>query len=181
MAGNPSNDLVFIALGANLPAEGQGDIRATLIAGMDALSGNDLTIVARSSLWRSPAWPPPTAGETEQPDYLNAVVALRTALAPDALLQRLHDIEAVFGRRRVGRWDARPLDLDILDYRGQVQPEELLGRAVLPHPRLSRRLFVLLPLQEVAPGWRHPVSGASLPALIAAAEPMKINRLEEGR
>lgn len=180
MAGNPSNDLVFIALGTNLPAEGQRDIRATLIAGMDALSANDLAIVARSSLWRSPAWPPPMVGETEQPDYLNAVVALRTTLEPDALLQRLHDIEAGFGRRRVGRWDARPLDLDILDYRGQVQPEELPGRAVLPHPRLSRRLFVLLPLQEVAPDWRHPVSGASLPALIAAAEPMKINRLEEG-
>ncbi len=177
MPENPSNDLVFIALGANLPAEGQADIRATIIAGMNDLSAGDSYVVARSSLWRSPAWPPPRTGETKQPDYLNAVVALRTALDADALLRRLHEIEAAFGRRRAGRWDARPLDLDILDYRGLVQPMEVPGRAVLPHPRMSRRLFVLLPLQEVAPDWRHPVSGAALPALIATAEPMEINRL----
>lgn len=179
MAENPSNDLVFVALGANLPAVGLSSLQATLEAGIAALEAGGCTIVARSGWWRSPAWPPPQAGEEAQPDYLNGVVALRTALEPDALLARLHAIEARFGRHRQGRWDARPLDLDLLDYAGQVQPETTPGRALLPHPRMAGRLFVLLPLREVAPAWCHPVSGLGVEALIAAAEPMKINRLGE--
>jgi len=179
MTENPSNDLVFVALGANLPAVGLTSLQATLEAGIAALEAAGCVIVACSGWWRSPAWPPPQAGEAAQPDYLNGVVALRTELEPDALLARLHAIEAGFGRQRQGRWDARPLDLDLLDYAGQVQPIMVPGRAVLPHPRMAGRLFVLLPLREVAPAWRYPVSGLGIDALIEAAEPMKINRLGE--
>ncbi len=178
MPENPSKDLVFIALGANLPAKDRDSLSATLGAGVAALAGIGCRIVARSGWWRSPAWPAPLPGESAQPDYLNGVVALHTDLAPDDLLAALHGIEADFGRHRVGRWDARPLDLDLIDYGGRVQPEGA-GRAILPHPRMQGRLFVLLPLRELAPDWRHPVSGAPLDVLIAAAEPMKINRLQD--
>ena len=81
------------------------------------------------------------------------------------MLARLHELEATFGRRRGQRNAARTLDLDLLDYRGRIsEPGE---RPELPHPRLAGRAFVLLPLAEVAPGWRHPVSGQRIEALIA--------------
>ncbi len=177
MRENPSNDLVFVAIGGNLPAEGRDGLRPTLEAGVAALSEIGCTIIGRSSWWCSPAWPPPGPGESRQPDYLNAVVALHTDLAPDELLLALHGIEAAFGRNRLGRWDARPLDLDLIDYAGRVQMDGEAGRAILPHPRMAGRLFVLLPLRELAPDWRHPRSGLAIEHLIAAAEPMQINRL----
>ena len=74
-----------------------------------------------------------------------------------------------FGRERGGRWVARTLDLDLLDYRGLLRDEP--PPPTLPHPRLEDRAFVLLPLADVAPGWRHPRSGRSIDALIAALGP----------
>ena len=74
---------------------------------------------------------------------------------------------ARFGRVRRERDEPRVVDLDILDYDGEVRA----GRPVLPHPRMHERSFVLMPLREVAPDWRHPVSGAALPVLIAALPP----------
>ena len=102
---------------------------------------------------------------SDQPWFVNAVAAVDTALGPAALLDGLLAVERRFGRVRKGRWEARALDLDLLDYRGLVRdgtpPPEL------PHPRLAGRAFVLLPLAEVAPEWRHPVTGIAVAALIA--------------
>jgi 2-amino-4-hydroxy-6-hydroxymethyldihydropteridine diphosphokinase len=100
---------------------------------------------------------------------VNGVVAITTRLAPPALLALLHRTERHFGRKRRRRNEPRVLDLDLLDYDGLVEGE---GSAVtLPHPRLHERAFVLLPLRDVVPGWRHPVSGQSVEALIAALPP----------
>ena len=89
---------------------------------------------------------------------------METQLAPDALMATLHAIEQRFGRVRGERNAPRTLDLDILDYEGRVEA----GPPVLPHPRLDERAFVLVPLADIAPAWRHPVSGKSVAELIDA-------------
>lgn len=89
------------------------------------------------------------------PPFINGVALVETMLSPAALLAVLHGIERRFGRRRRYKNEPRVLDLDLIDYHGQVAE----GPPVLPHPRAHSRAFVLLPLAEVAPAWRHPVSG----------------------
>lgn len=140
---------IYIALGANLsnPAE---TFRAALAALVDA----DVRVSAISSLWHSPAWPPGLG----YPDYVNAVAEIETERSPDMVLALLQNIETDLGRERTVRNAPRTLDLDILDYRGQVSDSLAL---TLPHPRMMARGFVLFPLLEIAPDWTHPVSGLS--------------------
>jgi 2-amino-4-hydroxy-6-hydroxymethyldihydropteridine diphosphokinase len=156
--------VILIALGANLPGPA-GPPAAQLDAALDLLAAQGIAVARRSRWWRSPAWPDPS-----EPEFVNGVVALRTALAPAPLLAALHAVEAQLGRSR-GRTNApRSLDLDLLDHEGRVSPGGA-GAPVLPHPRLAARAFVLLPLRDVAPSWRHPVTGAALADLIAALGP----------
>ncbi|MCW0236390.1 MAG: 2-amino-4-hydroxy-6-hydroxymethyldihydropteridine diphosphokinase [Ferrovibrio sp.] len=162
---------IFIALGANLPSIDYGAPRATLEATLSLLAGEDIAILRRSSWWQS--GPQPASG---QPDFVNGVIEVDTALLPAALLARMHDIESACGRVRQDRWEARVLDLDLIDYRGRCEIGEAGGPS-LPHPRLADRLFVLLPLQEIAPDWRHPITGTDLATLIPMAHPLRINRL----
>lgn len=130
----------YVALGSNL-----GDSHRILVEAMDALDawpGNRL--VAKSRVYRTPPW-----GVTDQPDFLNAAVRLRTSLSPQALLDALMEIERQAGRVRDGvRWGPRTLDLDLLHVEGVVVADD---RLCLPHPRIAERAFVLLPLAELAP------------------------------
>jgi 2-amino-4-hydroxy-6-hydroxymethyldihydropteridine diphosphokinase len=159
--------VILIALGANLPSPA-GKPADTLNAALAAFAGRSITIEKQSGFYRSAAWPNPN-----DPPFINAVAAVRTALSPAALLAALHEVEASFGRKRGVVNAPRTLDLDILDYDGRVEQ----GPPVLPHPRLEVRPFVLLPLRDVAPDWRHPVSGRSISELIAALPPTDIARL----
>ena len=139
--GNAKTLRAYVGLGGNL-----GDVAATLAAAFDALAALPLTdLVARSSIYRSPAW-----GITDQPAFLNAVAALDTALEPAALLAELLRIERAAGRERIGalRWGPRTLDLDLLLYADAVIDQPGLR---VPHPHLHERAFVLLPLAEIAP------------------------------
>jgi 2-amino-4-hydroxy-6-hydroxymethyldihydropteridine diphosphokinase len=152
--------MVLIGLGANLPGSGGAPPRATLVWALgriNALAG--LRLHAVSGFWDSAPVPP-----SGQPRYVNAVAAYAGEADPDALLGLLHALEAEAGRVRGERNAARSLDLDVLDLNGMVRPAPA---PVLPHPRLAERGFVLHPLAEVAPGWRHPVTGASIQALLA--------------
>lgn len=125
------------------------------------LDCEEIKVVSRSRLYRSAAWPDPS-----DPEFVNAVALVETELSPVALLDRLHALEMSFGRTRHAKNAPRPLDLDIIDYDGKVStPGET---PILPHPRMTDRAFVLLPLRDVAPDWRHPVSSLDLDALIAA-------------
>lgn len=160
---------IYIALGANLPGPA-GTPRATLVAALGRLEEAGVHVVRRSRFYRSPAWPDPA-----DPEFVNAVAEVETALSPAALLALLHGIEAALGRVRAAPNVPRALDLDLLDYRGAVEA----GPPTLPHPRLHRRAFVLLPLAEVAPAWRHPVSRRSVGELIAALEPATAANLLE--
>lgn len=151
--------MILVALGANLPSERYGEPRRTLEAVLDLLAKRGLRLVARSRWYESAPVPP-----SDQPWYINGVVAVESDLPPGALLQLLHDVEAEVGRVRGEVNAARPVDLDLLDYEGRVS--EAGAWPVLPHPRLAERAFVLLPLADVAPGWRHPVTGQGLAELM---------------
>lgn len=139
----------FVALGANLPFEGVEG--APLLArAVAAMRTDGLDVRALSGVWRTEAWPRCSG----QPDYCNAVVELdAVGFHPEALYERLTAIERRFGRERRERWAARTLDLDIIAMQGF---EGEFGPISLPHPRMSERAFVLAPLAEVAPDWRHP-------------------------
>ena len=163
--------MIVIALGANLPSPA-GPPRATLEAALARLVEVEVAVVRRSSWYRTA--PVPTS---DQPWFVNGVAVVETARGPEALLALLLATERAFGRRRGARWAARTLDLDLIDHHGAVRagPEP----PILPHPRLGERAFVLAPLAEVAPGWRHPLSGLSAAALLARLpDPEPITRLE---
>ena len=156
--------MILVALGANLPSAA-GPPEATLRAALDALARAGVAPQAISHFWRTPAWPEP-----RDPPFINAAAAVNTALEPEALLKLLHDIETQFGRDRSAgkkRNAPRTLDLDLIDYNGRVQA----GPPALPHPRVHERGFVLVPLRDIAPGWRHPVNGRTVDELIAALPP----------
>ena len=110
---------------------------------------------------------------SDQPWFANAVVAVATELAPADLLAALHEIEHAFGRRRGRPWQARAIDLDLLDHGGRVEAGRSL---VLPHPRMHERAFVMLPLREVAPDWVHPVSGLHIDRLCSRLDRAQIAR-----
>lgn len=151
----------YVGLGGNV-----GDVAAALQAAFDALDALPGTqLAARSRLYRTPAW-----GRTTQPDFINAVAAIDTALSPQALLDALLAIERAHGRDRDaedGRWGPRRLDLDLLLHGDAVLDQPGLQ---LPHPRLHERAFVLVPLAEVAPALVVPGLGtvATLRAAVAA-------------
>ena len=148
----------FIGLGANLPSRA-GSPAQTIRAALVELGRSGIAIERVSQLYSSPAWPDPS-----DPPYVNALVAARSSLSPASLLELLHATETAFARTRSKRNAPRPLDLDIIDFDSRVER----GPPELPHPRLSVRAFVLVPLQEIAPDWTHPISGERVAALIEA-------------
>jgi 2-amino-4-hydroxy-6-hydroxymethyldihydropteridine diphosphokinase len=128
-----------------------GDCREALEAALARFRCEGIDILARSSWWRSAAWP-----DDSDPDFINGVVIVRTALAPHELMTALGRIEDVFGRRREARNAPRTLDLDLIAYGRTVGD---LDGLILPHPRAKDRRFVMGPLAEIAADWLHPVAG----------------------
>jgi 2-amino-4-hydroxy-6-hydroxymethyldihydropteridine diphosphokinase len=158
--------VILIALGANLPSLA-GKPADTLAAALAGFAARSITIEKRSGFYRSAAWPDPN-----DPPFINAVAVVRTPLSPPNLLAALHELESSFGRKRSEPNAPRTLDLDILDYHGRIEQ----GPPQLPHPRMEGRAFVLLPLRDVAPDWRHPVSGRSVSEMICALPRTDITR-----
>ena len=152
---------VFVGLGGNV-----GDVEATLHEAIWALDGLPQTSLrTQSKFYRSPPW-----GRTDQADFLNAVVELRTQLVPRILLDYLLGIEERFGRVRGDgeKWGPRSLDLDLLTYGEETIDEPGMH---LPHPYLHERAFVLVPLAEIAGSLHGPGRGMvqDLLTVVAAA------------
>ena len=151
---------IIIAIGGNLSDDSGRSPLATCRAATVALGGlAQCRLHAISRWYRSPAWPP-----SDQPDYINGAALLIGRIAPARLLADLHAIEAHAGRRRGVANAARTLDLDIIAIGGLVRPAP---DPVLPHPQAHLRRFVLQPIADIMPDWRHPASGETVRALLA--------------
>ncbi|MGF1592874.1 MAG: 2-amino-4-hydroxy-6-hydroxymethyldihydropteridine diphosphokinase [Kiloniellaceae bacterium] len=144
--------MILVGLGSNLITERHSTSVQVLESAINSLAQKGILVDEISSWYRSAPVP-----ASDQPWFVNAVARVSTGLAPADLLQVLHQVEAEYGRVRNLPNDSRTLDLDLLAYGDAIisDPRGL----VLPHPRLAERAFVLLPLAEVAPDWRHPVTG----------------------
>lgn len=191
--------IAFIALGANKTAWHDGQALspqravARAVAALDALP--QCYVLAASGLYVTPP-----IGPGRQRPYVNAVAALETQLELPALLDALHGIEAQFRRQRKRAWQARSLDLDVLDFGGQRYPDMLhwigalerpwpnrlalrspfLSAArgpIVPHVRMHQRGFVLLPLRELCPNWVHPVFNTTASALARSIDRGSIRRV----
>jgi len=151
----------LVGLGSNCPGP-WGSPAETITRALCELSRAGIAVQAVSAYYETAA-----VGRAGQPPYVNAVAAIDTRLPADALLRRLKRIERASGRRGGIPWGPRTLDMDILDYKGRVKHwrggRPCFARPgarplVLPHPWIEKRPFVLRPLLDVAPDWRHPVS-----------------------
>lgn len=131
-------------LGSNL-----GDRQSLLARAIWLITQQAGTIIAESAVYETQSW-----GKTDEPDYLNRVIQLRTEIEPEALLDILLEIEQQMGRERRERWGARVIDIDILFYDDRVINTLQLQ---IPHPRLHERRFTLEPLFEIVPYLKHPV------------------------
>ncbi|MFC7703106.1 2-amino-4-hydroxy-6-hydroxymethyldihydropteridine diphosphokinase [Plastorhodobacter daqingensis] len=173
-----TNPTFLIAIGSNQPWQDLG--AAELVQEAIRRLGDIATRVRPSALYATPCFP---AGAG--PDYVNAAVWIEAQIRPEDMLQRLHAIEQDLGRMRAGRWGMRTIDLDLIACGDRVLPDRDVwahwrgltpedqqrcapDRLILPHPRMQERAFVLVPLADVAPGWRHPVIGATVAQMLAA-------------
>lgn len=156
---------LLLALGANI-AGAWGKPQRTLGLAVEALGRAGVRVVAKSKLYCTRA-----VGPGVQHPYFNAVVEARTGQTQRELLRTLKAIERQAGRRFGRVWGPRCLDLDLIDYagarRGNPRRSHRQGQLVLPHPELHKRAFVLVPLLDVAPRWRHPRLGRSARSLLA--------------
>ncbi len=153
--------MILIGLGANLDSPLYGAPRHTLTKALARLEADGIRVLDRSRFWHSAPVP-----ASDQPWFVNAVAAVATGLGPGPLLAALLDLERAFGRERSVPNAARVLDLDLLAYDDRISAPNAVP--ALPHPRLATRAFVLHPLADIAPNWRHPVTGQAVGALIKA-------------
>jgi len=174
--------LYLVAIGGNLPKgklSGKNLLQSA-VAELESKTGAP----AEVSRWYRTAAYPPGSG----PDFVNGALSVYSSLKPDDFLRLLHEVEATFGRERHQRWGPRTLDLDLIAAEDTVAPDratwqywhdlpsdrqtaESPTQLILPHPRLQDRAFVLVPLMDIAPGWRHPVLGRSIAEMHADLTP----------
>ncbi|UFH56052.1 2-amino-4-hydroxy-6-hydroxymethyldihydropteridine diphosphokinase [Spirosoma sp. KNUC1025] len=147
----------ILLLGANL-----GDRISTLQKAVDRLAERVGTVIRCSAYYETAPW-----GVTDQPTYLNQVVAIGTNLEPEKLLLQTQGIEQELGRVRLEKWGARLIDIDILYYDHQIIATDTL---TIPHPYLHLRRFTLVPLAEIAPDFVHPVLQKTTLELLSECE-----------
>ena len=174
-----------MALGGNVASQ-FGDPLQTMELACQKLASDSVRVELVSRFFMTPCFPI-GAG----PDYINAAAILSTTLSPVGLLSVLHQIEADLGRQRLQRWGNRTLDLDLLAFGETISPsaggyrlwhdlapDQQKLRApdelILPHPRLQERAFVLVPLLDIAPDWRHPVLGLTVRQMVGDLPPDEV-------
>lgn len=179
----------LVALGSNLPTQ-VGSVSETIKYAFRLLAEiESISVVAESRMFQTPAFP---AGSG--PDYINAALCFETHATPGAVLRELHMIESELGRVRDKRWEARGIDLDLLAFGQQILPDRATylewlklsredqakrtpDQLVLPHPRMQDRAFVLVPLMDVAPEWRHPLTDLTVRQMVSALAPDDVDQI----
>ena len=156
--------MILVGLGSNLAPGRFSSSQELLEDVLKILGKKGIAVLAQSSWYRSAPVP-----ISDQPWFVNGVANVAADLSPAALLQVLHEVEHEYGRVRRERNESRPLDLDLLAYEDRVVAEP--NGLVLPHPRLAERAFVLLPLAELAPHWRHPVTAKTPGEMLESLAP----------
>ncbi|MBC6441805.1 MAG: 2-amino-4-hydroxy-6-hydroxymethyldihydropteridine diphosphokinase [Rhodobacteraceae bacterium] len=179
---NGKNTRCLISYGSNLSGD-QGSSLDVVETALEDLSSKTISIIRKSGHFRSSAYP-----KGFGPDFINGVILCDAGVNnPKEVLNILHEIESALGRVRGERWAARVIDLDLLDYSGQILPDESTvarwrklppdmqvtrtpPELLLPHPRLQDRAFVLVPLQAVCPDFAHPATGWSVHRMLNALD-----------
>jgi 2-amino-4-hydroxy-6-hydroxymethyldihydropteridine diphosphokinase len=169
--------IALIVVGSNLPGEASSSLDVCNLA-LGKIESSDVRVSKRARWRRSPAFP---AGSG--PDFVNGAFLVETLLSAADLLSLLHSVEAKLGRVRRLRWGPRVCDLDLVAYGNAIAPDaETLrilmadgattaaapAQMILPHPRMQERAFVLAPLCDIAPDWRHPLTGLTVADMLAA-------------
>jgi 2-amino-4-hydroxy-6-hydroxymethyldihydropteridine diphosphokinase len=156
----------YIGIGSNMESPAENCLQA-----IERLSTHsDLTLVTRSSLYQSEPF-----GITDQNWFVNFVIRLTTSLSPEELLRACLSIEQAMGRARTEKWGPRFIDLDILFYDDLILKQEGLE---IPHPGITERSFVLVPMNEIAPDFIHPMLKKKIETLLAEIpKPQQVNRL----
>ena len=177
-------------MGANLPSA-TGTALETLSKSLELFLSESLQVTRISKWFSTPAFPTGSG-----PDFVNAAVMVKTDLSPKEVLSALHRIEAALGRTRENRWEPRLCDLDLIAYDDLIVPDletflfweklefskqqtKTPDQLVLPHPRLQDRSFVLVPLNDIAPDWRHPATGNTISDMLAALPPESLEEITE--
>ncbi|MGE4064862.1 MAG: 2-amino-4-hydroxy-6-hydroxymethyldihydropteridine diphosphokinase [Rhodospirillaceae bacterium] len=163
--------MILIGVGANLPSAA-GSPRQTCEAALAHLGRLGITVTRRSDWYETAPVP-----ASDQPWFVNGVAVADTRLSAAGVLAALHLTEVAFGRLRSVPNAARTLDLDLLDYHGEINGE---GAPLLPHPRMQDRAFVMFPLRDLAPEWRHPVLKETAADLAARLPDQGIRRSSGG-
>lgn len=154
--------MILVALGSNQSGP-WGNPEQTVKRALVELNSGPVKLKRASSLIQTAPF-----GMINQPNFVNGVALIETALSPHTLLRCLHMIERQAGRKRGRRWGPRTLDLDLIDYNGQKikQKGHVKKALILPHPGIADRLFVLEPIAEIAPHWKHPVNHKTAVSMI---------------
>jgi dihydroneopterin aldolase/2-amino-4-hydroxy-6-hydroxymethyldihydropteridine diphosphokinase len=142
--------LLILSLGSNLGRNNSKDGRKyNLVRAIELLIKNGMTVECKSSIYETEP-----EGRVAQPKFLNMAVGIRTGLTPEFCRKTIHQIETDLGRMRKFKNEPRTIDLDIIFYDQLIVREDNL---IIPHPRMHQRAFVLVPLAEILPDYRHPV------------------------
>lgn len=150
---------VVLMLGGN-----QGDVKETLLKTIKELTNKVGSITNQSAIYKTKAW-----GITDQPDFLNQAIVLKTNLLPEKVMEMCLSIEQILGRTRKenNKWGERIIDIDLIFYNNEIVDTPSLK---IPHPFLHQRNFVLTPLTEILPNFLHPVLNKTIKELSEGCE-----------
>lgn len=177
---------VIIALGGNLPLSGKGP-KELIQSSVERLA-DKLGVIERQSHWYRTSAVPAGTG----PDFVNGAVLVNTKLTPQRVLAELHRIESDMGRERSLRWGPRTVDLDLIAADSAILPDpdawrhwydlppdrqttETPDQLILPHPRMQDRAFVLVPMMDIVPDWRHPALKRTVAEMHAELTPEQLS------
>lgn len=164
--------MIYVGIGSNLSSKGFSTPYQTVLSAIEHFPKFGLKVRKQSDLYESEPVP-----VSSQPWFVNGVVEISSTKGASDILKTLHSIEDLFGRKRSELNAARTLDLDLLDYKGMIINDN--PNLILPHPRIDKRAFVILPLQNICPDWQSPLTKQKVSELVTLLpEDQKIRKID---